>query len=57
MSRIVRDAFLRALERGPTYYAVAAAATERAAVTAELRAIFDAKLMEIKNLRGFGVGE
>ena len=28
---------------------VAAAATERAAVTAELRAIFDAKLMEIKN--------
>jgi chromosome segregation ATPase len=44
-----RDAFMRALERGPTYYAVAAAATERAAVTAELRAIFDAKLMEIKN--------
>mmetsp|Transcript_22665 Transcript_22665/g.34247 ORF Transcript_22665/g.34247 Transcript_22665/m.34247 type:complete len:630 (-) Transcript_22665:90-1979(-) len=44
-----RDAFMRALERGPTYYAVAAAATERAAVTAELRAIFDAKLIEIKN--------
>ena len=44
-----RDAFMRALERGPTYYAVAAAATERAAVTAELRSIFDAKLMEIKN--------
>jgi ankyrin repeat protein len=43
-----RDAFMRALERGPTYYAVAAAATERAAVTAELRAIFDAKLIEIK---------
>ena len=44
-----RDAFMRALERGPTYYAVAAAATERAAVTAELRAIFDAKLIEIRN--------
>ena len=45
-----RDAFMRALERGPTYYAVAAAATERAAVTAELRAIFDAKLIEIKSV-------
>lgn len=44
-----RDSFMRALERGPTYYAVAAAATERAAVTAELRAIFDAKLIEIKS--------
>eukprot|EP00547_Thalassionema_nitzschioides_P000581 CAMPEP_0194210708 /NCGR_PEP_ID=MMETSP0156-20130528/8990_1 /TAXON_ID=33649 /ORGANISM="Thalassionema nitzschioides, Strain L26-B" /LENGTH=625 /DNA_ID=CAMNT_0038938087 /DNA_START=10 /DNA_END=1887 /DNA_ORIENTATION=+ len=44
-----RDAFMRSLERGPTYYAVAAAATERAAVTSELRAIFDAKLIEIKN--------
>jgi len=60
-----RDAFMRALERGPTYYAVAAAATERAAVTAELRAIFDAKLIEIKNqhqhelvdLRGEYIGE
>jgi predicted nucleic acid-binding Zn-ribbon protein len=45
-----RDAFKRgALKRGPTYYAVAAAATERAAVTTELCAIFDAKLMDIKN--------
>jgi hypothetical protein len=43
-----RDAFMRALERGPTYYAVAAAATERAAVTAEQRAIFDAKLMQVR---------
>ena len=45
-----RDAFMRALERGPSYYAVAAAATERAAVTAGLTAIFDAKLIEIKTL-------
>lgn len=43
-----RDAFVRALERGPTYYANAAAATERAAVTAEQRAIFDAKLIEVE---------
>jgi hypothetical protein len=43
-----RDAFMRALERGPTYYSVAAAATERAAVTAEQRAIFDAKLMQVR---------
>jgi hypothetical protein len=43
-----RDAFMRALERGPTYYAVASAATERAAVTAEQRAIFDAKLMQVR---------
>lgn len=43
-----RDAFVRALERGPTYYANAAAATERAAVTAEQRAIFDAKLIDVE---------
>ncbi|CAB9514635.1 expressed unknown protein [Seminavis robusta] len=43
-----RDAFVRALERGPTYYANAAAATERAAVTAEQRAIFDSKLIEVE---------
>mmetsp|Transcript_14762 Transcript_14762/g.23258 ORF Transcript_14762/g.23258 Transcript_14762/m.23258 type:complete len:749 (-) Transcript_14762:84-2330(-) len=43
-----REAFMRALERGPTYYAVAAAATERAAVTAEQRAIFEAKLMQVR---------
>jgi D-Tyr-tRNAtyr deacylase len=43
-----RDAFVRALERGPTYYASAAAATERAAVTAEQRAIFDSKLIEVE---------
>lgn len=43
-----RDAFVRALERGPTYYANAAAATERAAVTAEQRALFDAKLIEVE---------
>lgn len=42
-----REGFVRALERGPTYYANAAAATERAAVTAEQRAIFDAKLIEV----------
>ena len=40
-----REAFVRALERGPTYYANAAAATERAAVTAEQRALFDSKLI------------
>lgn len=43
-----REAFVRALERGPTYYANAAAATERAAVTAEQRAIFDSKLIEVE---------
>jgi len=43
-----RDAFVRALERGPTYYANAAAATERAAVTAEQRAIFGAKLTDVE---------
>jgi len=43
-----KEAFLRALERGPTYYANAAAATERANVTAEQKALFDAKLVEIK---------
>lgn len=43
-----KDAFLRALERGPSYYAVAAAATERAAVTAEQQAIFDAKVQEME---------
>jgi hypothetical protein len=43
-----REAFMRALERGPTYYAVAAAATERAAVTSEQRAIFEAKLLQIR---------
>lgn len=42
-----RNAFMRALERGPTYYAVAAAATERAAVTAEQQALFDAKIRQI----------
>lgn len=43
-----KDAFLRALERGPSYYAVAAAATERAAVTAEQKAIFDAKVQKME---------
>lgn len=43
-----REAFVRALERGPTYYANAAAATERAAVMAEQRAIFDSKLIEVE---------
>lgn len=43
-----RDAFMQALQRGPTFYAVAAAATERAAVTAEQRAIFNAKLIEVE---------
>ena len=43
-----REAFVRALERGPTYYANAAAATERAAVTAEQRALFDSKLIEVE---------
>jgi hypothetical protein len=52
-----RDAFMRALERGPTYYAVAAAATERAAVTAEQRAIFDAKIIEIRNNHHHEVAE
>jgi ankyrin repeat protein len=45
-----RDAFMTALERGPTYYAVAAAATERAAVTAEQQALFDVKLQEINEV-------
>jgi ankyrin repeat protein len=45
-----RDAFMRSLERGPTYYAVAAAATERAAVTAEQQALFDVKLQEINEM-------
>ena len=43
-----RESFLRALERGPSYYATAAAATERAAVTAEQQAMFDVKLREIE---------
>ena len=43
-----RESFVRALERGPTYYANAAAATERAAVTAEQRALFDSKLIEVE---------
>ena len=43
-----RDAFIKALDRGPSYFANAAAATERAAVTAEQRAIFDATLMQVK---------
>lgn len=43
-----KEAFLRALERGPSYYAVAAAATERAAVTAEQKAIFDAKVQQVE---------
>ena len=42
-----RESFMRALERGPSYYAVAAAATERAAVRAEQQALFDVKLQEI----------
>jgi hypothetical protein len=42
-----RESFMRALERGPSYYAVAAAATERAAVTAEQQALFDVKLQEV----------
>jgi len=44
-----KDAFIKALERGPSYYAVAAAATERAAVTAEQRAIFDTKLSSLRS--------
>eukprot|EP00934_Nitzschia_sp_Nitz4_P004811 Nitzschia sp. Nitz4//scaffold143_size57137//39997//42090//NITZ4_006518-RA/size57137-processed-gene-0.39-mRNA-1//1//CDS//3329536458//4801//frame0 len=43
-----KEAFLRALERGPTYYAVAAAAAERAAITAEQQAVFETKLMQAK---------
>jgi len=43
-----KESFLRALERGPSYYAVAAAATERAAVTAEQKAIFDAKVQQVE---------
>mmetsp|Transcript_16882 Transcript_16882/g.23470 ORF Transcript_16882/g.23470 Transcript_16882/m.23470 type:complete len:694 (+) Transcript_16882:117-2198(+) len=44
-----KDAFIKALERGPSYYAVAAAATERAAVTAEQRAIFDTKITSLRS--------
>jgi hypothetical protein len=50
-----RDSFMKALERGPTYYAVAAAATERATVTAEQRAIFDAKLMQVSQTHQYEV--
>jgi len=39
-----KEAFIRALERGPSYYAGAAAATERAAAAAAQKEIFDAKL-------------
>ena len=56
-----REAFMKALERGPTYYAVAAAATERATehvavVTeqrgiepraTEQRAVFDSQLVDV----------
>ena len=41
-----REAFMRALERGPTYYAVAAAATERAVVTTEQQAMFESKMLQ-----------
>lgn len=45
-----KEAYLHALarEREPSPQVVTAAATERAAVTAEQRAIFDAKLMQMK---------
>jgi hypothetical protein len=43
-----KDAFLRALERGPSYYVGSAAKADRAAVAAEQRAIFEAKLMQVK---------
>jgi hypothetical protein len=52
-----REAFVRALERGPSYYANAAAATERASVTAEQRAIFDAKLTEVEKKHQQDVNE
>jgi len=52
-----RDAFIQALQRGPTFYAVAAAATERAAVTTEQRAIFDAKLIEVEKKHKLEVDE
>ncbi len=43
-----KDAFMRALERGPAYYVAAAAENDRAALIAEQHAIFDAKLVQVK---------
>lgn len=41
-----KGAFMKALERGPSYFATAAVATERASITAEHQAVFAAKLHE-----------
>lgn len=43
-----KEAFMRALERGPKHYAAAAAATERATEAAEQRAILDAKQLQLR---------
>ena len=44
-----QEAYLRALEKGPTYYTEAAAETERALLVAEQQAMVEAKLAAAKN--------
>lgn len=44
-----KDSYLRALERGPAYYIVAAAENDRAALIAEQRTIFHAELMLLED--------
>lgn len=43
-----KDAYLRALERGPAYYVAAAAENDRLAIIAEQRALFDTQLIQLK---------
>merc|ERR1711933_690928 len=43
-----RKEFLQALQRGPSFYAVAAAASERASVTQEQQAIFNEKIFQMR---------
>lgn len=52
-----REVFVRALEKGPSYYAIAAVAAARANIIAEQKAIYDAKLTQARQFHDYEVSD
>lgn len=52
-----RDVFVKALEKGPSFYAVAAIAAARANVVAEQKEVFEKKLSQVRTVHEYEVSE
>jgi hypothetical protein len=52
-----REVFIKALEKGPSYYAVAAIAAARANVVAEQEEIYEKKLSQVRTVHDYEVSE